>query len=170
MDKPYRCGICHENFRLEEFALRCEAQGIPELLYQIGDVVSRKSGRLSVIDISVHHGLGSCPVDGPCEHAATYNAYDLIPDKFDSKQAWIEVLGSSSRIEPGLEVVVHLNGNWGIISKEHGPEDYMRSPDAEEEWDRLWELYDSIKEARKKPINIELLLKPDEPLPDLVPN
>ena len=97
---PLQCSICHESFRTPEFAARCEAQGIPALPYQLGDVLvtSEEAGRLlTIVELRVHHGAGKCPVDGPCEHAVRYQASLLYPTGLTKKtRAWIACLGRRS--------------------------------------------------------------------------
>jgi len=161
MDLPYQCGICNENFRLEEFAIRCEAQGIPPFEYQPNDIVASRDGKiLSVISLTLtHHGSSICPVDGPCEHKNYYIGYDLHPGIFESHHAWTSELESSPPhpIESDLEVVAHANGNRIFISQNHEPETYLSGPDINDEWDKLWELYTAAIDVKKSE---NLLSKP----------
>ena len=108
MNDPNTCGICHERFRLPEFAERCEAQGVPPLVYMVGDVLLRTRGRaankpplLVVRSHRVHHGTGVvCPVDGPCEHEITYWSYLLYPDHFGSDPAWLASCAADKALTP----------------------------------------------------------------------
>lgn len=108
MTDPNRCAICGEHFREAQFARRCEAQGVPTLVYMVGDVLLRTRGRgagkpplLVVKNHRVHHGTGvECPVDGPCEHEITYRAYLLYPDRLGCDPAWLASCAGDKSIAP----------------------------------------------------------------------
>ena len=146
----YHCSICHEGFRTPEFAARCQAQGIPALPYQLGDVLvtSKEAGRiLTIVELRVHHGTGKCPVDGPCEHAVTYQASLLHPMGLTTKtRAWVACLG---RLKWGyiptdakrIATLTMPGGTqWGVIPERGDPATYLVTP-SEEEWRRLWEAF-----------------------------
>ena len=150
MTDPNTCSICHERFRLPEFAERCEAQGVPPKAYLVGDVLRRERvpPLIVVRRIDVHHGTtAKCPIDGPCEHAVTYNGYFLWPDRWKKSRSWMAGAGSvvtwdnDHRVRSGHTRVGRLTMEWGVIPDDGEPSDYMTGPELREDWERLWELY-----------------------------
>ena len=162
----YHCSICHEGFRTPEFAARCQAQGIPTLPYQLGDllVTSKEAGRiLTIVELRVHHGAGKCPVDGPCEHAVTYQGSLLYPTKFGRSRAWIACLGrlAFGYIPTDAKRIATLTmpggTPWGVIPETGDPATYLAVP-SEEEWRRLWEVFP----AKDRPLRALPLFKKEE--------
>lgn len=155
----YRCKICHETFRTPKFAARCEGQGRPPLAYHVGDILFKgsKPGHLLVIRSSrVDHGYGKCPVDGPCEHAVSYNGDRLYPTYFGLERAWKAgiVQFAWQGIMLGHQRIATLNfptlnfpANvpWGVISENGPPDLYLAGPRPEEGWARLWELWKAMQ-------------------------
>ena len=146
MDRLNTCSICHETFRAPEFAARCEAQGLPFMPYQLGDVLrtTKEAGRLAtVVELRVHHGLGKCPIDGPCEHAVTYQLSLLYPTYHGKSRVWIACLGRLSHgYLPDGDRIATLTRpsdlSWGVIN-ENGPADlYCTGGNLWEEWEELW--------------------------------
>ena len=156
---PNICSICHEHFRTPEFARRCEAQGIPVLPYQLGDVLvtAKEAGRiLTIVELSVHHGKGKCPVDGPCEHAVRYQGSLLYPSGRTQKtRAWVACLGRLAwgYIPADAKRIATLTmpGRlpWGIIPEAGDPAVYLAVP-SEEEWCRLWEAFPRKEADRER--------------------
>ena len=149
---PRMCGICHELFAEEWMAQRCEAQGLPLLAYRVGELIKRKNDAHSLLlvrRIGIHHATGvKCHVEGPCPHDATYYCYRLYADWFGPDRAWVASAGDMQgyhRPDPGHEVVARLTAPWGVITEMGGAETYMAGPAKEEDWQRLWQLWDEMK-------------------------
>ena len=164
------CSICHEHFRAPEFARRCEAQGRPPLIYHVGDVLFDNPTCLRVVSkVSVHHGTGKCPIDGPCEHAISYIAYRLYPTHFGLPRAWLASAGNAEQIpgpfiDPNTRVMT-LTTDWGVIPEDGHPANYLAGPRPEEDWRRLWELWDAMqpkKVGRPRKNRQLLMLKKEE--------
>ena len=145
-----QCSICHETFRTPEFAARCQAQGLPAMPYQLGDmlVTSKEAGRiLAIVGLRVHHGAGKCPVDGPCEHAVSYQGSLLYPTGLTKKtRAWIACLGRLAwgYIPTDAKRIATLTmpggTQWGVIPETGDPATYLAVP-SDEEWRRLWQAF-----------------------------
>ena len=153
---PNICSICHEVFRTPEFAARCQAQGRPPLLYHVGELLLKKSAPdhlLLVTASMVHHGTAKCPVNGPCEHAVSYAGSRLYSGYKDLNRVWFASLSAFGcgwqSIMPGHERIATLNfpGSypWGEISEKGPPDIYLASPRPEEDWRRLWEVWDAMQ-------------------------
>jgi len=149
---PLRCSICHESFEKEQWARRCESQGLPFLHYRTGDLIRRghdNDSLLLVRMVRVHHAVGvKCHVEGPCPHDATYYCYRMYADWFGPDRAWLSSVGRAENYHeprPGHEVVGRLTMPWGVIAESGAPEIYFAGPDQHDIWTRLWCLWDEMK-------------------------
>jgi hypothetical protein len=124
--------------------------------YQMGDVLrtTREAGRLAtVVDLRVHHGRSKCPVDGPCEHAVSYQFSLLYPTFLARFPVWIACLGRTpfGYVPEGTRIATLTmpeGTQWGIISKKGPPELYLEGPQINEEWAHLWDGFPAAYLAR----------------------
>ena len=138
----YACSICKETFRAPKYAARCQAQGLPGAVYQVGDVLWH-GGLLLVSEVKAHHGKEKCPVDGPCQHVVTgYYHHRLYPSRMGTSRAWLSGIGGPYSTPLGLEKLMKLTANWGVVEEGLDPSVYLLGDDIASDWARLWKLYD----------------------------
>ena len=163
MTDEHRCSICHETFAKARYARRCEAQGVPPFVYMVGDILRRERvPPLKVIRrIQVHHGFGKCPINGPCEHAVSYEGYHLWPNRWGNHRSWVAGLTEDlpwpnyHRVGSGRTRIGRLTRDWGIIPEHGKASDYMTGPDVDEDWDRLWDLHPRGRQGRTRRMALE---------------
>ena len=162
----FQCGICREGFTRPEYAARCQAQGVPPLLFYCYDVLAlpRLANRaprrelLVVHSHRVHHAIGvKCPVNGPCQHDLSYTTYRIQPRWLGRQRAWVappdenQPRGRPDRWYQGTlahlkryQRVATLSDAWGVLLEEADPVRVLAGPDPFEEWIALWELHDRL--------------------------
>jgi hypothetical protein len=150
-----QCSICKEAFRDREFARRCEAQGVPPIVYHVGDILLSRYDPtcLRVVrTVYIHHGAGACPVDGPCEHAVSYMAYRLHPTFLGLQRAWKSSTPRAGLVElrsPKHERVATLIQKWDVIPDDGNPAIYLAGFHIDEEWARFWTLHGKFSSKRR---------------------
>lgn len=155
----YRCGICKESFDRPEYAARCQAQGVPPLLFYCHDVLvlPGHNGRalshelLVLQSHRVHHRTGvKCPVNGPCEHAVSYSCYRLVPAWLGGARAWLShtdermkwYASNGNYLKSYQRVATLADDCGGVLLEEADPARVLGGPYPQEEWAALWALHD----------------------------